>query len=171
MKNNPPSADDDTPKQKHSDVPGPAVIIPEGIYKIYTHLNNTSVVDMRLVGTPKPAQIFHDNNEPESRWRIKYDDRFDAHTLTNQYPGARYLYVVNYSEVYAEQTLNIVKPQYHWTFKNVGSDTNLFYIENVYTLHVLDVEGSGTADRTKINALPYKGSANQKFKLVKLSDF
>jgi len=161
-------SDGEASKQILSDVPGPAVIIPEGIYKIYTLLNNSSVVDMHLGGAPNAVQIFHDNNEPESRWHIRYDDRVNAHRIKNDYPGNKYLYVINYSEVYVSQPPNDLAPQYNWTFKNEGIGTDVFYIESAYTLHVLDVEGSGTSDRTKINDLPYKGSVNQKFKLVRL---
>jgi hypothetical protein len=165
-------ADGEAPKQVLSDVPGAKVIIPEGVYKIYTHLTNINVVNMEPEpgsgsATPHRVNLYHDNNEPQSKWRIRYESRVDAHLIINQYYPVLEIEAIDYSDVYATQRSATLKSSYYWLFKSSGT-TDVYFIESISTGHVLDVEGSGMADRTRILQWPYKASANQKFKLVKV---
>lgn len=158
-------------EQTPKDAPGAAIKIPDGVYKIYTSLTNTNVIDMSLSGgiiDDHNVKLFHDNNEPESTWRIAYTSAHDAYIIKNGKLNQLMLKAVGDSGVYASYDTTTQSRAYHWIFKNAG--TNVVYIENRASGHVLDVEGSNTANNTRILAWPYKGSANQKFKLVKISD-
>jgi len=163
------SVDGEASEQTPKDAPGAAIKIPDGVYKIYTSLTNTHVIDMSLSGgiiDDHSVKLFHDNNEPESTWKISYISAHDAHIINNGKLSQLMLKVIGDSGVYASYDTSSQSRAYHWVFKSAG--TNVVYIESKASGDVLDVEGSNTADNNRILAWPYKGSTNQKFKLVKI---
>ncbi|NWB50898.1 RICIN domain-containing protein [Pseudomonas gingeri] len=155
------------PLKKFSDVPGPSVIIPEGVYKIYTHLTNINLISMTLTGAPPIVNLWHENTEPQSKWRITYEEKYEAHLIYNERAPSKSLFVADYSDVFVEKRPIIYRPPHFWAFKSAG-DKDVYFIESMHNFHVLDVNGSNMADGTRIIAWPYKGSANQKFKLVRV---
>ncbi|MCU1741279.1 MULTISPECIES: RICIN domain-containing protein [unclassified Pseudomonas] len=171
MKNEATPRDTTPPKKTPKDAPGAAIRIPDGVYKIYTSLTNAHIIDMSLSGgiiDDHNVKLFHDNNEPESTWKISYISAHDAHIINNGKLSQLMLKVIGDSGVYASYDTSSQSRAYHWVFKSAG--TNVVYIESKASGDVLDVEDSNTADNTRILAGPYKGSANQKFKLVKIGN-
>ncbi|WP_103499129.1 MULTISPECIES: RICIN domain-containing protein [Pseudomonas] len=158
----------EAPEPKYSDVPGPSVRVPDGAYKIYTHLTNINLISMVMSGNPHAVNLWHENSEPQSEWYIEYNSVNDAYRIINQRYTFLILTVVNNSEVYADDPQIPLHLKHFWIFKSAGIK-DVYFIESKLNLNVLDVEGSGMADGTRIIAWPYKGSANQKFKLVKLN--
>ncbi|NWE80402.1 hypothetical protein, partial [Pseudomonas yamanorum] len=103
-------ADGEVPEKKLSDVPGPSVIIPEGIYKIYTHLTNINLISMTLEGHPPIVNLWHENSEPQSKWRITYEAQYEAHIIYNERRPYDSLFVADYSDVFVEKRPIIYRP-------------------------------------------------------------
>ncbi|NWB29866.1 RICIN domain-containing protein [Pseudomonas gingeri] len=173
-----PPIEGETSEQTPKGAPGSAVRVPDGIYKIHTALSNgqSSLVDMYLNGSGSPSyrhgvKLYHNNNEPESTWRISYRNYFDGYIIYNGKLDSRTLEAVGPSDLYASALLNTspnLAPQTRqWIFKSAGSPDN-YYIECKLNGNVLDVRGSQIKDNTPIIHWPYHGTVNQRFILVKL---
>ncbi|NWB99275.1 RICIN domain-containing protein [Pseudomonas gingeri] len=155
-----------TPESTSKGAPGGALDIEEGIYKIYTALNQRSIVDMAVSGSEQRVhriKLYHDNSSLESTWAL------------SRRPGGYYL-LINQREkdlAAGEMNNNTVgaspiteRPAQHWMFKDAG--LGLVYLENRYDGKVMDVEGSHMEDNSSIIDYRHVGSANQKFKLFKI---
>ncbi|NWB85898.1 RICIN domain-containing protein [Pseudomonas gingeri] len=154
------------PEKTAKGAPGGAVEIEEGIYKIYTNLNNTSVVDMAVSGSDQRVhriKLYHDNSSLESTWGLL------------RRPGGYYLLINQREKDLAAGEMKddsvgaspiTERPAQLWMFKSAGPD--LYYLENKYDGKVMDVAGSHTEDNSSIINYRHVGSKNQKFKLLKI---
>ncbi|AMB83805.1 hypothetical protein AWM79_00160 [Pseudomonas agarici] len=145
--------------------PGGAERIDNGLYKIYTDLTSSMLVDMALSADGNRAhnvKLYRDNPAPESTWEFHFDHIKQGYLIINGKNQSRVLEPSGDNVVAAPMTLDT---RQFWTLKKAG--TQLFYIENKSNGKVLDVNGSNTAENTNIIAYTYGGTKNQKFKLVK----
>jgi hypothetical protein len=169
MKNEATPRDDTAPEKISKGAPGGAKNIAEGIYKIYTLLNNTSVVDMAVSGSNMNVhkiKLYHDNSSPESQWRI-LRRTLGYYLLINQREQDLAAGELTDNNVAASPSTE--RPAQRWMFKTAGPDL-VVYIENKFDGKVMDVEGSHKEDNSNIINYPYVGSDNQKFRLVKIRD-
>ncbi|WP_123342665.1 RICIN domain-containing protein [Pseudomonas brassicacearum] len=152
----------DIQEQAPSGAPGENVHFPYGLYKIYSALSGSKLVDMALSGDSNlvhNVKLFHDNAEPESTWIINrasgdyviYNGKFQNLSL-----------MVSGDNIVAMPENGLAK--FRWSFKKYNDE--FVYIQS--GSDVMDVRGGNTADNTNIILWPYHGAANQRFKIVKV---
>lgn len=161
---------DNTPEQTKG-APGPSLIIPPGIYRIYSFLSNYKIVDMSLTEDSKGrhnVKLYDDSNVPESTWHIKYHGNGEHWIANGRYQTK---VVVAYDGNVITSTMHgSMGPEFYWIFKDAGSG-GFYYIQNKRDGTIMDVRGSQTANNTNIILYPYGGGGeNQKFRLWRIGD-
>lgn len=148
------------------------VTVGDGIYKFYTALNNSSVVDMSLIADVYRVHnviLRRDNNSSESTWRVVrrtmspplYEIRSGKDNSLLLGVGD----IVSYGENVIAKNDNPESEPFIWYFLDAGN--GLVYIVNILSLSMMDVEGASTSDGTNIFVSPpYHG--DQMFRLEKL---
>ncbi|NWE73489.1 RICIN domain-containing protein [Pseudomonas gingeri] len=163
--------DRENPEQAIQGAPGSPVKIQQGVYKIYTHLSGSKLVSMSLSGNDpdsRNVRLYQDTSAAESTWSISRLSN-DAYLMRNGKMPQLAIRQVSGNNIYAEYEASPISfSAFYWFFKNAGN--GYMYIENRSYGHVMDVKGSNTADNTDIIGWPYTGTANQKFRLVKIGD-
>jgi len=157
-----------TPEQTKG-APGSSLIIPPGVYRIYSFLSNYKIVDMALSEDSRGrhnVKLYDDSDAPESTWHIKYSGNGD-HTISNGLYQARLVQPYDGNVVAAPS--GGMGQEVYWIFKDAGSG-GFFYIQNKRYGTVMDVKGGQTGNNTNIIDYAYGGTENQRFRLWRIGD-
>ncbi|MBV6751055.1 RICIN domain-containing protein [Pseudomonas chlororaphis] len=143
--------------------------VPRGFYKIYSSLSYPNwLVDMSLSGGDEHnVKLFQDNDEPESRWEIYGEDNIYKYSIRNARELRLLLTHTSHGSVVAYPEGPGISERYRWSFRDAGNGFVYIVASNSGDA-VLDVKGSYTANNADIITWEYAGTANQKFRLVKL---
>ncbi|MDP9783267.1 RICIN domain-containing protein [Pseudomonas fluorescens] len=158
-----------TPEQTKG-APGSSLIIPPGVYRIYSFLSNYKIVDMALSEDSRGrhnVKLYDDSDAPESTWHIKYHGNGE-HLIANGLYPTRAAQAYDGSVV-AAPIHGSMGPEFYWIFKDAGSG-GFFYIQNKRYDTVMDVRGGQTANNTNIIDYTYGGVENQRFRLWRIGD-
>ncbi|NWB85896.1 RICIN domain-containing protein [Pseudomonas gingeri] len=168
MKNETISGDGKTSEQTTKGAPGNNMKVPLGTYKIYSSLSYPNwLVDMSLSGgnQERNVKLFQDNNETESTWIFFNEENDYTYTIRNGKERDLYLSSIKADSVVAYNYGNSLSKSHRWSVRDAGN--GFVYIVSAGEL-VLDVKQSITANNTDIITSGYAGTANQKFKLVRI---
>ena len=166
MKDETTSSDGKTSEQTPKGAPGNNMEVPLGVYKIYSSLSYPNwLVDMSLSGgNERNVKLFQDNNEPESRWEIYREYNNNEYSARNIKELRLDLTETSDGSVTAYHWVNHTQRN-RWSFRDAGN--GFVYVVGAGEV-IMEVKQSITANNTDIITTDYAGTANQKFKLVRV---
>ncbi|MGG5737430.1 insecticidal delta-endotoxin Cry8Ea1 family protein [Bacillus cereus group sp. IBL03679] len=137
----------------------------EGVYRIVTALNNSSVINLNT--SSRNLVIWDNNGSDVQQWRFLYHSSQRAVQMHSMWSNN---YVISWdvgSDI-AYGGVNQYRPDQYWIVEDAGN--GYVYLRNKSNPNkVLDILNSGTANATRVRVNDFYSGTNQKFKLVKLS--